>query len=153
MKSFLFLSESPQETIAFGAKLAKCLRPGMVVGLVGGLGSGKTTLIQGIASGLGVQRKEVKSPTFVIFHIYKGRFPVYHFDLYRLEKTKELEVIGFDEFVSDPEAVALIEWAERGESLIPADYLEVRLKHKGEAKREFKIAAHGPKSQQILKAL
>lgn len=82
--------------------------------LVGEIGSGKTTLVKGIALGLGVQEaREVRSPTFVIFHIYKGRVPLYHFDLYRIEKVSDLEGIGMDEFLADPNAISVIEWADR----------------------------------------
>ena len=152
MKRFSFHSGSPTETIKFGSRLSKYFLPGTVVALKGGLGSGKTTLIQGMAKGLGVAKQEVKSPTFVIFHVYNGKFPVYHFDLYRLENPKELEAIGFDEFVSDAGAISFIEWANHAGSNLPDDLLTVHLKDMGESHREFKMEAQGVRSQKILKA-
>ncbi len=145
-----FRSKSVEETIRFGSKLGRALTPGTVLGLKGGLGSGKTTLIQGISEGLGVQRKEVKSPTFVIFHIYKGLFPVYHFDLYRLEKEEELAAIGFEEFVSDPAVISLVEWAEKARALLPDDVILIHLHIKGPEEREFALEATGPKSKAII---
>lgn len=123
-----FASHSASETIACGRKLARRLAPGTVVALTGDLGSGKTTLVKGIASGLGVRdRRQVHSPTFVIFHIYKGRFPLYHFDLYRLEKESDLDAIGIDEFLSDPSAVSVIEWADRIPSVFKRSKVRVDL--------------------------
>ena len=69
-----------------GLRASKLLSTGMVMALVGDLGSGKTTFVKGLALGLGVRdSRKVRSPSFVIFHIYNGRLPLYHFDLYRLE--------------------------------------------------------------------
>ena len=90
------------------------LKPGTVIALVGGLGTGKTTFVKGLALGLGVRDvREVKSPTFVIFHIYKARLPLYHFDLYRLDKQVDAETIGMDEYLDDPNAISVVEWADR----------------------------------------
>ena len=149
---FSFFSHSPLETIAFGRKFAKKFEKGTVAGLSGNLGSGKTTLIQGFAEGLGVSKKEVKSPTFVFFHIYNGRFPVYHFDLYRIEKPAELETIGFEDFAGSRDAVSLIEWSNRAGSFLPKDYLKIDLKIQGEEEREFQIQALGPRSKKIVQS-
>lgn len=109
-----FISHSPEQTLAFGEKIARKLKPGSVLLLEGDLGSGKTTFVKGLARGLGIKDvAEVKSPTFVIMHIYKTRLPLYHFDLYRLEGGADLDAIGFQDFLNDPEAVACVEWAER----------------------------------------
>ena len=148
----LFSSNSPEETVNFGARLSKYFLPGTVVALMGNLGSGKTTLIQGFAKGLGVSKGQVKSPTFVLFHIYKGRFPVYHFDLYRLEKAKELEDIGLEEFLSDRQTVSVVEWAERALSALPKDQLLIRLTDHGRDRRSFYLRATGRRSQKILRA-
>ena len=80
-----YQSHSAVQTVERGRAIGRMLEPGMVIALVGELGSGKTTLVKGLASGLGVKDpREVRSPTFVIFHIYKGRIPLYHFYLYPL---------------------------------------------------------------------
>lgn len=120
MKEQSFLSHSPEQTLAFGEKIARKLKPGSVLLLEGDLGSGKTTFVKGLARGLGMRDiSEVKSPTFVIMHIYKTRVPIYHFDLYRLEGGADLDAIGFQDFLNDPEAVACVEWAERAGSDVP----------------------------------
>ncbi len=151
MPSFSITSHSPRETINFGRRLGGRFVPGVFVALIGGLGSGKTTLIQGFAKGLHIKKESVKSPTFVIFHIYNGKFPVYHFDLYRLEKETELEAIGFEEFISDRKAVSFVEWAERGKSFLPKDRLTIYLNDVGNDIRKFKIKAEGPFSEKVLK--
>lgn len=145
-----FYSNSVKESLRFGSRLARFLAPGSVVGFQGDLGSGKTTLIQGIAEGLGIPKQDVKSPTFVIFHVYNGEFPVYHFDLYRLEEAKELSSIGFEEFTSDPKAVSLVEWIEKAGLLQPEDLLIIHLRTVSPTQREFKLEARGLKAKKIL---
>lgn len=148
-----FKTNSKEETVALGKKIAKQLAPGILIALVGDLGSGKTTMIQGIANGLGAKREEVKSPTFILFHIYKSKIPVYHFDLYRLESSKQFEEIGFDEFALDPNTIVLIEWADRADSILPKDRLQISLKETAENRREISINATGLESKKILKKL
>jgi tRNA threonylcarbamoyladenosine biosynthesis protein TsaE len=101
---------SAAETRAVGAAIATCVRPGTAVLLSGDLGSGKTTLAQGIAAGLGVT-EPVVSPTFAIVREYEGRVPVAHVDVYRLEHMQELHDLGFEE-VMDGNRVVIIEWAD-----------------------------------------
>jgi tRNA threonylcarbamoyladenosine biosynthesis protein TsaE len=114
------VTNSPQETIDFAKGLAAGLKPGTVLCLEGQLGSGKTTFIKGLAEGLGLKHPEqVKSPTFVLMHIYKAKTPLYHFDCYRLNSIEELENIGFQDFVNDPQAISCVEWAEKAGDLIP----------------------------------
>jgi tRNA threonylcarbamoyladenosine biosynthesis protein TsaE len=125
----ILLSRSANETMDFARKLAKTLKPGTVISLEGNLGSGKTTLIKGIALGLGLKRvDDVKSPTFVLLHLYATRIPLYHFDLYRLESEKELLAIGLEDFMEDPKAICCIEWGERAAGLLPKRTLRLRLK-------------------------
>lgn len=115
-----YLSHSEKETMKIAARFAKQLKPGSVVALEGTLGSGKTTFIKGMAAGLGLKDSgEVKSPTFVLMHIYPACIPLYHFDLYRLEGKKEIEGIGLDEFIHDPKAITCVEWAEKAGELLP----------------------------------
>ena len=116
------VTHSPQETMDFAKGLAKSFKPGTVLCLEGNLGSGKTTFIKGLAAGLGLKRPEhVKSPTFVLMHIYKAKLPLYHFDCYRLDSLEELENIGFVDFINDPHAISCVEWAEKAGDLIPKD--------------------------------
>ena len=136
-------SNSPDKTVEIGRSIGRKLKPGTVVALTGELGSGKTTLVKGIALGLGVKSKrEVTSPTFVIFHIYKGRIPLYHFDLYRLERNSDLEAIGMDEFLDDPDAVSVIEWAERISSVPGRSDVQIKLIRKSENQRIIRIHPH-----------
>ena len=133
-------TSSEKETLRVAERLGKKLRAGDVVALVGEIGSGKTLFIKGLCQGLGVKEaKEVKSPTFVLLHIYKGRIPIYHFDLYRLEQEKELETLGFDEFLSNRETVSLIEWADRAPGRIPSPAIWIELNITGSNSRQIKI--------------
>ena len=136
-------SQSPEETIERGRLIAKSLRPGMLIALIGDLGSGKTTFVKGLALGLGVQdSREVKSPTFVIFHIYQGHIPLYHFDLYRLDETSDLEGIGIEEFLADPNVVSVVEWADRIPQVLKQAHLRITIIRTGELKRTIELERH-----------
>ena len=120
-------THSPEETLALGRRFAATLRKGDVLALAGDLGSGKTQFVKGLASGLGIAR-EVTSPTFTLIHEYPGgKFPLYHIDLYRLDSPEEAVKIGLDEYL-DSDGVAVIEWADKFEQLIPAQARWVRLR-------------------------
>lgn len=130
------ITDSPQETIDLAKKIAAKLRPGTVLCLEGDLGSGKTTFIKGLAEGLGLKHPEqVKSPTFVLMHIYRSKVPLYHFDCYRLESPEELENIGFEDFVNDPQAISCVEWAGKAGDLIPEEARHVRFQILGPSRR------------------
>ncbi len=139
-------THSPSETIERGRAIGRSLKPGTVIALIGDLGSGKTTLVKGLALGLGVKdAREVKSPTFVIFHIYKGRIPLYHFDLYRLDESRDVEGIGMDEFLSDPTAISVIEWADRIPAVLQQASVRIELTSSGETGRTIRVYSHGCK--------
>ncbi len=104
-------TSSEQETFALGEELAETLRPGTFVLLHGDLGAGKTAFVRGMAAGLGADPEDVSSPTFVLIQHYKGRVPLTHVDLYRLETGAAVEDLGLEEMASG--AVVAIEWAER----------------------------------------
>ena len=113
-----FISNSPQETEALGAKLAARLTPGAIVAFTGDLGAGKTAFTRGLAQGLGVQER-VTSPTFTIVNEYEGgRLPLFHFDMYRLSSSEELFDIGWEDYLARG-GVCAVEWSE-----IIADALE-----------------------------
>lgn len=106
-------TSSPEETLALGRRLAAELEAPALVLLYGELGTGKTTLVKGIVSGLGVANEaEVTSPSFVFVHAYHNHRRVYHVDLYRIEQAAELETLGLDDLLAE-QAVVLVEWAER----------------------------------------
>ncbi len=125
--SFNMISRSAAETDALGGRLAAILRAGDVVALTGELGSGKTVLAQGVCAGLDVH-DPVTSPTFILVQEYQGRLPVFHFDFYRLDSIREIEALDLDEYF-DAGGVCLIEWAERGEPLLPRDRFSIVLEH------------------------
>lgn len=119
------ITRSPAETVDAGRRFSERLRGGEMLALIGSLGSGKTQFVKGIASGLLVPEDEaIISPTFVLVREYAGRLRLYHLDLYRLRGgLAELETLGWSELRSDPEAIVVVEWADRvPEVLADADY-------------------------------
>jgi tRNA threonylcarbamoyladenosine biosynthesis protein TsaE len=107
-----FISHSPAETEALGEAWGRTAQPGLVVGLSGDLGAGKTQLVKGLARGLGTPAR-VHSPTFTLINIYAGgRLLLFHLDLYRLENLQQILEAGLEEYLR-PEGVTVIEWAER----------------------------------------
>jgi len=133
------ISNSVEETIGMGEALARSLKAGDVVALVGNLGAGKTILTKGIAKGLGVKNvRYVNSPTFVIIKEYKGRIPLYHFDIYRLNKSSMLDSESYEEYFYG-DGVTVIEWADKVRSILPKKYIEVKLSVVGEGKRKIEI--------------
>lgn len=140
MKKRTLITNSPEETIVFAKSFAKQLKQGAVICLSGDLGSGKTTFVKGLALGLGLKDADiVKSPTFVLMHIYKAKFPIYHFDCYRLNSEEDLVNIGFSDFVNDKKAITCIEWPDAGLSLIPPDAYKIKIKIKSSTGRQFRF--------------
>ena len=154
-----FVTTSREETIALGERLGSNLRAGDVLVLTGDLGAGKTQLTKGIAAGLGV-KADVTSPTFTIEMVYEGTdLPLYHFDLYRLNSTDELEDTGiFDVLGSD--GVCAIEWGEQFSDEIGdarVDVYVTRLEDEAvageEPPREVRLVAHDARGEELLSAL
>lgn len=117
-------TDAPEATVALARALAPLLEAGDVLALAGELGAGKTRLVQGVASGLGVA-ETVTSPTFVLVRSYRGRLPLVHCDVYRLDRLTDVEGLG-DE-VMDPGAVTCIEWGDTIAALLPDDRLEIEV--------------------------
>jgi len=141
VKSRTFHTQSEEETIALGEKLAAELPSKVVVLLIGNLGAGKTTLAKGIVNGLGAaQPDEVSSPTFTLIHEYSPS--VYHIDLYRLDREEQVATLGLDE-IFDRNAVVLIEWGERFERLMPEERIEIYLRVTGDDSREVEVVGCG----------
>jgi tRNA threonylcarbamoyladenosine biosynthesis protein TsaE len=137
VKSRIYHTDTEEETIALGEKLAAELPPAAVVLLIGQLGAGKTTLAKGIVKGLGAARPEdVSSPTFTLIHEYGAN--VYHIDLYRLDTAAQVATLGLDEIFDRP-AVVLIEWGERFPELMPQHRIEIRLRATEEHSREIEV--------------
>lgn len=115
-----------EETKKAAGALAELLGPGDVVSLAGDLGAGKTTFVQGAAEALGVT-EPVTSPTFVLVREYRsGQVPVYHVDVYRLDRLQEVLDLGFEDLL-DPRGVVFVEWGSAVEAVLPEDRLDVEL--------------------------
>lgn len=112
------VTSSAQTTFELGARVATCLMPGACLALVGDLGAGKTTFVQGLAKGLGVAGP-VNSPSYLIVQEYEGKIPLIHVDAYRLHDASELIDIGFDEYLQAGGVVA-VEWGQRVAEALPA---------------------------------
>jgi tRNA threonylcarbamoyladenosine biosynthesis protein TsaE len=107
------ISHSPEETEALGEAWGRAAVSGLVIGLTGDLGAGKTQLVKGLARGLGVTTR-VHSPTFTLVNQYPGgRLPLFHLDLYRLETPAQIIAAGLEEYLEKPDGVAVVEWAEK----------------------------------------
>ncbi|ODT99640.1 MAG: tRNA (adenosine(37)-N6)-threonylcarbamoyltransferase complex ATPase subunit type 1 TsaE [Planctomycetes bacterium SCN 63-9] len=111
---------SEEDTERLGRAIAETAPPGTVIGLVGGLGAGKTRLVRAIAESLEVDPDAISSPTFILIHEYEGRMPVYHFDVYRLKSAAEFEDLGLAEYWNGG-GLCLVEWADRVPELLPRD--------------------------------
>lgn len=133
----IFTSGSTKATQEFGEKISRNFSGGTVVCLRGGLGAGKTTLIQGIARGLGITRR-VNSSTFIIARRHEK---FWHIDLYRLTGLSEAKAIGIEEILGDKERVVLIEWPEKIEMLLPKKRLEINIETISENKRKITYEA------------
>jgi tRNA threonylcarbamoyladenosine biosynthesis protein TsaE len=148
-----FISHSVGQTIRIGQRLGELLGPGDLVLLLGDFGSGKTHLIKGIAQGLG-SADLVNSPSFVLINQYRsgpahGRMPIYHADLYRIEKPGELAGIGLEEAWSS-DGVCLIEWAERAGGWLPHDHLSIFLRYLSDTKRVLRFVPHGERYESLV---
>jgi len=116
------------ELVAWGESFGRAVAAPLVVALAGDLGAGKTTLAQAICAGYGVT-EPVTSPTFALVHRYDApRSPVFHLDLYRIQKPSELVNIGWDE-ISIAHALVIVEWPERAGDLIPSDHVPIDLEY------------------------
>jgi tRNA threonylcarbamoyladenosine biosynthesis protein TsaE len=118
-------TSSAEESRRLGEALAALLGPGDVVSFTGDLGAGKTTMVQGIARGLGVDQPVV-SPTFTLVREYSGAMPIYHLDVYRLDRIQEVLDLGFEEML-DAAALVLVEWGEGIDAILPGEHLTVEL--------------------------
>ena len=134
-----FISNSPAETEKFGHTFAKGLSAGSVLALKGELGSGKTQFVKGLAAGMG-STAAVTSPTFTIIHEYSGgRWPIYHFDFFRVEGRQSAMRLGLHEYFFD-DGVSVIEWADRFPDLIPESAQWISFEMKSEYERTIKAA-------------
>jgi tRNA threonylcarbamoyladenosine biosynthesis protein TsaE len=146
-------SRAPEDTEAAGETLGRLVQSGDVVALTGDLGAGKTLFVRGLARGLGVPERRVTSPSFTLVNEYRGgRLPLYHVDLYRLEREAELEDIGLDDLYRQ-EGVA-VEWPERVPGAAPAERLEVTIRFApgaGAEAREIEAQGRGARAEALAR--
>lgn len=134
------VTQSPEETIAFGRTLAELLTPPKLVLLRGDLGAGKTTLVKGTAAAFDAASEEdVTSPTFTLIHEYRGpRAILYHIDLYRIDTPRELDTLALDDLRNE-NSILLIEWGEKFPRLVRDRDLEISLEREGEGRRRIRV--------------
>ena len=148
MKSLKMLSNSAGQTRNIGMKLGKLTAAGDVILLVGPLGVGKTCLTQGIARGLGIH-EYTASPSFVLVREYQGKLPLYHIDLYRLDRLEEVTQLGLDDYFSG-NGVCVVEWADKGWGVLPEEHLLIQMEIVSPLKRELSFV---PSSKRYLEML
>lgn len=144
-------THNESETMILGERIGATLKPGDVIALTGDLGAGKTTLTKGIAHGLGVE-SEVASPTFTIIHEHRGKTPLYHIDLYRLESEDLLADLGLEEYLYG-QGVTVVEWAERMEGFLPASALRVHLSLANETERDIQLSSSSDRWTVVIEEL
>ena len=145
------ISKSVNETRVYGEKLGRCLKSGILLALMGDLGSGKTAFVQGLAKGLEVSEKYyITSPTYTIINEYPGRIPLLHVDLYRLEGSDDFENIGLYDIINTQHVVA-VEWAEKlmGENF--PEILSLNMAISDNDTRSIIVKAHGPKADNVIR--
>lgn len=149
MKGFAMINtetHSFEETVELGKKFGRILKPGDVVCLSGDLGTGKTAFTNGIAKELGID-SYITSPTFTLVNEYQGKYPLYHFDVYRIADPEEMFDIGFEEYLNG-EGITIIEWGELIWPILPSDIIRVNIGKnpgKGLDTREISIDFIGSK--------
>ena len=150
--SFEVISRSPTQTRRIGMRLGEMLMPGDVIGLEGNLGAGKTTLVQGIASGWG-SYDSVSSPTYVLVNVYRrlDRKQLFHLDAFRLKSPEEAIDLDIDAILD--QGPLLVEWADKIEEALPEDFLWINMRFINDEQRDFIVHARGERHKILLKRL
>ena len=145
------VSHSADETQRLGRLIGERASPGDIYLLVGTLGAGKTCLTQGIARGLGID-DYVMSPSFVLVRELHGRLPLYHIDLYRLDNIEEIVELGLDSYLYG-NGVCVIEWAEKGLSVLPEEHLLIQMSYISDTVRRLQLTPNGDRYEKIAREL
>jgi len=143
------MTKNPEETKKIGNYLAGLLKPGDIILFFGELGSGKTCLTQGIAATMKV-KEMVNSPSFTIINEYHGKFPIYHFDLFRLNSFYELYDLGYEEYFYG-DGITIVEWAEKIDQNLPFEYLKIIITFLDQKKRKIEFSPIGERYEQLIK--
>lgn len=141
-------SRSPEETQRLGMELGQIAQSGDVILLVGNLGAGKTCLTQGIAWGLDIDGY-ARSPSFVVVNEYKGRLPMYHIDLYRLDNIAEIIDLGLDDYLYG-QGLCVVEWADKALDLMPPQNLLIKIDFLGDNERSLDLTPHGQRYKELI---
>ena len=149
--AYEIVSRSPEETQRLGVHIGELALPGDIFLMVGRLGTGKTCLTQGIAWGLNI-REYALSPSFVIVREHYGRLPLYHIDLYRLDRIAEIEELGLDEYLYG-NGICVVEWAEKGLSVLPVEHMLIQINYLSDTERSFQLKPSGKRYLEILAQL
>lgn len=144
-------SRNDSDTRTLGRRLGELAEPGDVFLLEGNLGAGKTTLVQGIAEGLGVEGY-ASSPTFTLVNEYTGRIPLYHIDLYRLTDAREALDLGLDEYLYG-NGITAIEWAEKAMEAMPDETLLIIIRYLDDSQRAIRLQANGTRYEALVSTL
>ena len=150
--TFHLTSNSIEETADLGQRIGNALVGGTMVGLVGTLGTGKTTLTQSIGKALGIADGNVVSPTFTICVPHQGRLLLLHLDAYRINSPEEVDELGLDEQLEDG-AVILVEWSDRIERFLPPLDLKIEIASTGEFVREFTLTSFSQSGNELIAQL
>ena len=145
------VTHSPEETQELGRRLGEMSLPGDVFLLVGNLGAGKTCFTQGMAWGLGI-KEYAMSPTFVIVRELHGHLPLYHIDLYRLDRLEETMDLGLDDYFYG-QGVSVVEWAEKALSILPKEHLLIEISYLSDTERRIQMKPSGQRYQDIIARL
>ncbi|MTI94116.1 MAG: tRNA (adenosine(37)-N6)-threonylcarbamoyltransferase complex ATPase subunit type 1 TsaE [Firmicutes bacterium] len=146
-----FTTTCAAETQNLARRLGELASPRTLILLYGDLGAGKTSFVQGLAQGLDVAAN-VNSPTFTIIREYRGRLPLSHFDLYRLDDPDEVWELGLEEYVAAAGVVA-IEWPQIAEELLPPERLGIHIQHLGEDRRRLRLEPRGDRHRKLAEEL
>ena len=149
--SLQLISHSPEQTQSLGKHLGKMAQAGDLYLLTGNLGSGKTCLTQGVAWGLGVEEYAF-SPSFIIVREYHGRLPLYHIDLYRLDRIEEIVDLVLEEYFCG-DGICVVEWADKGIDVLPRENLSIKLNYISTADRSLDVEANSERYVQLLESL
>ena len=151
MNRLELISHSPEQTQQFGVRIGELALAGDIFLLVGALGTGKTCLTQGIAWGLGIKDYTL-SPSFIIVRELYGRLPLYHIDLYRLDHIEEIAELGLDDYLYG-NGVCVVEWAEKGLDILPAEHLLIQINYLSDTERSFQLKPSGKRYVEIATQL